>query len=78
MTVQDPAGDLDVALFDGDRRVTPENSPHTMATDEVHLPAAQQYGVGDEITALLDNTDNSADIDVSVLVTGADPAVIDE
>lgn len=68
--VQDPGGDLDVALFNGQEQVTPEIDPATMATDEIGLPADSLYDVGDEITVELDARDRSSSIDVTVIVGG--------
>lgn len=69
-TVQDPGGDLDVALFNGEQRVSPQESTATMATDELRLPAGSVYDVGSEITVELDARDRTADIDVTVVVGG--------
>jgi len=69
-TVQDPGGDLDVALFNGQEQVTPESDPATMATDDIGLPSDSLYDVGDEITVELDARDRNSSIDVTVIVGG--------
>jgi|APHM01.1.fsa_nt_gi hypothetical protein len=69
-TAQDPGGDLEVALFSGEEQVTPEQSKATMMTDEIDIPAAAEYDVGDEIDVELDALSRSADIDVAVTVSG--------
>jgi len=69
-TVQDPGGDFDVALFNGEEQVSPVEETAVMATDELSLPAVTGYDVGDEITVELDARDRSADIDVTVVVSG--------
>lgn len=69
-TVQDPGGDFDVALFNGQEQVTPVEDPATMATDELSLPADSLYDVGDDITVELDAQDANSDIDVTVVVGG--------
>jgi len=67
-TVQDPGGDFDVALFNGEEKVTPEENRYTMTTDEVLIPGAARYDTGDDIDVELDGRDRTADTDVSVLV----------
>jgi hypothetical protein len=69
-TVQDPGGDFDVALFNGQEQVSPIDTTATMATDELALPAGSEYDSGSEITVELDARDRSADIDVTVVVAG--------
>jgi hypothetical protein len=72
-TVEDPAGDFDVALFNGDDRVTPRNETHTMNVDELSFPATAVYTQGDDVTVELDARDRTNPITVSVLVPVAVP-----
>lgn len=72
-TVQDPGGELDVALFDGDKRITPDEQPATMSTDLLVIPAVAEYDTGSEIDVLLDARDRSSSIDVTVQVAGLMP-----
>jgi len=74
-TTTDPGGDLDVGLYNGEQQVTPEDTLHTMANDEVSMPGVAVYGTGDEVEVELDNRDNAGDIQVSTLVSGTVPAV---
>lgn len=67
-TVSDPSGNLDVALFNGQEQVSPEETKHTMATDEVTLPAVTPFETGDDVDVELDNRDNASSIQVSVFV----------
>jgi len=72
--VQDPAGDLAVGLFDGNQRVSPEGTNHTMNTDSVEMPAVAVYQTGSDVDVVLSNTAGATDFDVSVRVDGVNPA----
>ena len=69
-TAQDPGGDFKVALFNGEQHVSPEETPATMATDELTLPAVSVYDVGSQVTVELDARDRANAIDVTVVVGG--------
>jgi len=71
--VSDPGGDMDVALMNGQEQVAPEEDRHTLATDEVVLPAVALYDTGSTIEAELDNRNNNSELEVSVLVAGIEP-----
>jgi len=71
-TTQDPGGDFDVALFNGEDQETPEGDKLTMTVDEVVLPCMAVYETGDAVEVELDARDRSANIDVSVAVFGAE------
>lgn len=75
--VSDPGGDMDIALMNGQEQVAPEEDRHTMATDEVVLPAVALYDTGSTIEAELDNRDNTSQLEVSVLVAGIEPDKLD-
>jgi|APHM01.1.fsa_nt_gi hypothetical protein len=70
-TVTDPGGDLDVALFNGQEQVTPEERKATMATDELTLPASSVYDTGSDITVELDARDRNNAIEVTSVVTAS-------
>jgi hypothetical protein len=72
-TDSNPQGDLDVALFDGQSQVAPEEGKHSMRESEVTIPGTSLYDTGDNIDVELDNRDNASTVNVSVLVVVTNP-----
>lgn len=68
-TESDPAGDVDVRAFYGDRPVAPENGVATMANDDMTLFGSAEFAGTDEIRVNVAKT-TTGSVNVSVLVHG--------
>jgi len=66
----DPAGDLDVALLNGQELVGPDNELLTVIESDITVRAGTMYDVGDAVELRFLTTGNYTGGEVSVLVHG--------
>jgi len=68
----DPAGELELSLFNGQTRVAPDDNPLTLTQSDMDVRAGTYYDVGDRLTLRFTTTAEYTGGEVNVVVHGHD------